>query len=64
MARDMNIGIPVRKNFEKPVEVQNLDGVIAGIKEATNRVEEATEELKKISTGTNLILGQEIEEGE
>ena len=64
MGQDMNIGIPVKANFIKHVEVENLTGVITEIKEATGVLEGATEELKKIRTGTGLILGTEIEEAE
>jgi len=44
------------------VNVQNIDLVVTAIETATQNLQEAVEELKKIREGTGLILGQEIEE--
>jgi len=62
--RDLNIGIPTEENFIKSINVKNFEGVIASVESSLPAIEEAVEELKKIRTGTGLILGQEIEEAE
>jgi len=54
-----NVGV---RSFKEDVDVQNFASVIAAIETATHNLQEAVEELKKIRTGTGLILGQEIEE--
>ena len=54
-----NVGV---RSFKEDVDVQNFASVIAAIETATHTLQEAVEELKKIRTGTGLILGQEIEE--
>ena len=54
-----NVGV---RSFKEDVDVQNFASVIAAIETTTHNLQEAVEELKKIRTGTGLILGQEIEE--
>lgn len=58
--RDLNIGIPTMDIHK--VNVENFASVIATLEKATSELEEMKEELRKITLGAGLILGQEIEE--
>lgn len=62
MGRDMNIGIPTIKNLTRPIEVQNLEGVIAATKAVEDEVAEIAPELRKIKTGTGLTVGVDLDE--
>ena len=60
--RDLNIGRPRAETSN--VDVQNFSTVISAIDTTNGELEEVTEELKKIRFGTELILGEEIDEVE
>jgi hypothetical protein len=62
MARDLNIGIPTTVNMTKPVNVQNFDSVVAAINEAKNALDEVKVELEKITLGTGLVTGTDLNE--
>lgn len=59
-SRDQDIGkatVPTHL-----VEVQNFASVITAIESAVSELQEAVRELRKISTGTEVIIGDDIEE--
>ena len=60
-SRDINIGKP---NLDKNVSVKNLNEVVSAVKDLRDDLAETTEELKKISLGTSLISGDEVESSE
>ena len=60
--QDLNIGRPTILNLTKPVEVENLAGVVSAINETTSKVEEITLEVEKIKTGTGLAIGVDLDE--
>lgn len=56
---DLDIGYP---NMTREVSVESFAEVTSKIKETTTQVEEATEELKKITLGTSLIADVDLNE--
>jgi len=59
---DLDIGIPTKQNLARPTEVQNFEKVIASIKSAVDRLDEAIGELRKITLGTGLVTGVDLDE--
>ena len=60
--RDLDIGIPTTRNLTRPVEVQNLAGVITSVENVASTVDETNLELRKIKTGTGLAIGVDLDE--
>ena len=58
--REQDIGKP-RKDS---ITVDNLDTLIEKVKDVTQELQEAVEELKKISLGTGLVTGVDLDEEE
>ena len=62
--RDLDIGVPTAHNLAQYNEVLNFANVIAAVGETTQKMEEALEELARTRRANELILGQEVEDGE
>lgn len=52
--QDLDIGRPTIVNLTKPVEVENLAGVVAAINETTSKIEEITAEVEKMRKGIDI----------
>jgi len=61
---DLDIGRPTVKNLTRPIEVQNLEGVIASISEVENRVEESIKVQEQIRLGAGLAISADLSEEE
>ena len=62
--RDLNIGIPTIKNLTRPIEVQNLDGVIASIGEVESGIDESIKVQEQIRLGAGLAISADLSEEE
>lgn len=58
-SRDINIGKP---RMIQAVDEQDFEPVVTVLKEAVTKIEEATEELKKVKTGVGLSTGTDLDE--
>ena len=59
-ARDINIGYPEPDTVNVNVKVDEAIGV--ALKEVTDRLDDTTEELRKIKTGTGLNISIDLDE--
>ena len=58
-SRNIDIGKP---GVAIPVDVESFVPVVSAIETATAKIEESTEELKKIALGTGLVTGVDLDE--
>ncbi len=63
---DLDIGRPTTRQLSQPVDVLNLSGVITavevGAEATTAAVDEAVQELKKITLGTGIVIDEDLSE--